>query len=298
MNLLEIAKLNNADTTAGLLDEAAKVAPEVSRLFARPVKGVNYKTVVRVGLPTAGFRKANEGVAESNSAYAERLVEAFIMDCQVSIDKAVADAYDQGAPALIAMQQGDSVEAGFLSIGSQLYYGAVADAKGFTGLKANVDSSMIVNAEGNASAACTSVWAVRTGIKDVCLAFGNDGKLDSPAEVQIIQKRDGNGKVYAAYWTYLMGRVGLQLGTKYSFGAVKNVDSSHALDDDMLSDLKAKFPAGRKPDFFMMTPAALNMLRKSRTATNATGAPAPTPTESNNIPIYETDSILNTETAW
>jgi hypothetical protein len=44
-----------------------------------------------------------------------------------------------------------------------------------------------------------------------------------------------------------------------------------------------------------MTKRSQEQLRASRTATNATGAPAPIPTDAFGIPIGVTDGILNTE---
>jgi hypothetical protein len=44
-----------------------------------------------------------------------------------------------------------------------------------------------------------------------------------------------------------------------------------------------------------MSRRSLFQLQSSRTATNATGAPAPIPVESHNIPIAVTDSIVDTE---
>ena len=63
----------------------------------------------------------------------------------------------------------------------------------------------------------------------------------------------------------------------------------------------AKFPAGRGPNAIFMTLRSLAQLQASRTATSPTGAPAPFPTgvagvAGNNIPIYVTDAISNTET--
>jgi hypothetical protein len=44
-----------------------------------------------------------------------------------------------------------------------------------------------------------------------------------------------------------------------------------------------------------MSYRSLRQLRDSRTATNAVGAPAPTPTDVDGIPIYPTLGITDTE---
>ncbi|HXE53707.1 MAG TPA: hypothetical protein VN541_11855, partial [Tepidisphaeraceae bacterium] len=73
--LLDIAKANGSDPIVGLIDETTKAHPEISMVAARTIKGLNYKTWVRTGLPTAGFRQANQGVASSKSTYENRLVD-------------------------------------------------------------------------------------------------------------------------------------------------------------------------------------------------------------------------------
>ena len=55
---------------------------------------------------------------------------------------------------------------------------------------------------------------------------------------------------------------------------------SGLLDDEMLSDLFALFPAGKRPNFILMNRIDYRNLKNSRTATSVTGAPAPYPTSS------------------
>jgi hypothetical protein len=59
----------------------------------------------------------------------------------------------------------------------------------------------------------------------------------------------------------------------------------------------AQYPAAFKPNVIFANPSAIESLRASRTATNVTGAPAPTPTEYEGIPIVATDMISNAEGA-
>ena len=51
------------------------------------------------------------------------------------------------------------------------------------------------------------------------------------------------------------------------------------------------------PDHLFMTKRSQRQLQDSRTATNATGAPAPLPDfVCGNVPVEVTDSIISTET--
>jgi len=85
----------------------------------------------------------------------------------------------------------------------------------------------------------------------------------------------------------------LQLGSKYSAARIANVET--ALDDDKIYEALSLFPASLQPTHICMNRTALKLLRASRTSTNATGAPAPRPTEVEGIPIIVSDQIVQTE---
>jgi len=67
--LLDIAKANGSDAVVGLVDETTKAHPEISLGAARTVKGIQFKTLVRIALPSVGFRLANEGVVAGKGVY-------------------------------------------------------------------------------------------------------------------------------------------------------------------------------------------------------------------------------------
>src|SRR5690606_17476670 len=104
LTLLDIAKLNGNDTVVGLIEENIKAAPEAQLFPFRTIRGTSYKTGIRVGLPTTGFRAANEGQTPSKSSFVQQLVEAYIFGGIVEVDKAVADAHEDGAAALQAIE--------------------------------------------------------------------------------------------------------------------------------------------------------------------------------------------------
>src|SRR5690242_6538876 len=146
--LLDIAKQNGSDAAVGLIEETSKACPEVRLGAARTIKGMSYKTLVRVGLPTVGFRLANEGVTPSKCEYINRTYETYIFNPRWECDKAVADRHEDGAAAFIANEAAGIMEAAFQWLGSQFYYGTGNDAKGFAGLLAAVDPNMVVDATG------------------------------------------------------------------------------------------------------------------------------------------------------
>jgi hypothetical protein len=310
LTLLDIAKRNASDAVAGLLDEVSRQVPEVSGMVrdrgqmitvpnmaaARTISGIQYKTLVRTGLPTVAFRTANNGSDPSKSTVENRLVECFILDCLWQADKAVADAHEDGAAALIAEEAQAILSAAFMTLGKQFYYGATADPLGHPGLLQAVQSEYVVDATGNEAGTGSSVYAVKFGPQDVQWVMGNDGQLNV-SDVRIERVLGENSKSMEAYVQSLVSWVGVQTKSRHAVGRIKNLtrQSGKTLTDEMLGDLISRFPVGNEPDALFMTKRSREQLRKSRTATTATGAPAATPTDFEGIPIIPTDSILNTE---
>ena len=295
--LLDIAKANGSDGVVGLIDEATKAHPELTLAAARTIKGLNYKTLVRTANPTVGFRNANEGTAATKGTYENRLFETYILNPRWECDKAVADRYEDGPEAYIALEASAILEAAMQTLATQFYYGTGADAKGFPGLLAAYDATnMVVDAGGTTAGTGSSVWAVRFGPKNVTWVYGNNGSLElsDVAEQRIL---DANDNPFTAYVQELLAYPGLQVASLYSVGRIKKLtaDTGKGLTDDLVAELLSKFPVGVRPDVLLMTRRSLRQLQDSRTATNATGAPAPFPTEAFGVPIAPTDAITNTE---
>jgi hypothetical protein len=296
--LLDIAKAKGSDATVGLIEEAIKATPEVQFIPARTIKGMSFKTLVRTSYPNAGFRSANEGVAASVSTWENRNFACFPLNPRWECDKVIADAHEDGAPAYIAMEADGMTRAAFITMGKQLYYGVGTggDAKGFPGLIAQHDSSMVVDAGGSTADTGSSVWAIKFGLKDVQFVYGNDGEL-KVNDVSEQRVTDLLGNPYTAYCQELLAWAGLQVGSIYSVGRIKKLteDSGKGLTDNLVAELLSKFPAGTVPDALFMTRRSRLQLQKSRTATNEKGNPAPMPVESHGVPIHVTDCLLNTE---
>lgn len=304
--LLDIAKANGSDAVAGLIDEAARTHPELTLGFARPIKGLNYKTLVRTGVPTGGsFRAANAGVAAVKGTYENRLVECFIFNKRWECDKAVADRYEDGAEAYIALEASAIVEAGAQDLCQQFYYGRNAvfgNIAGFPGLLDAYDATnMVVDATGTTDNTCSSAWLVRFGPKDAGWVWGNNGGLEmEDAREESITPDPTNAPTarLTAYIQELLAYPGLQVGSINSLVRIKKLtaDAGKGLTDALIYAALAKFPAGIVPDVILCSRRSVQQLRASRTATNATGAPAPLPTEVEGIPVRVTDALSNIET--
>lgn len=299
LTLLDIAKKNGSDAVVGLIEEVVPAIPELNLFAARTIKGLNYKTLVRTALPTVAFRNANEGTAAVKSTYENRLVETFIMNPRIECDKAVADGDEDGWQAAMAREASGVVTAAGITVAKQIYYGVGTggDAKGYPGMIGIYDSTnMVVDAGGTSASTGSSVWAVKFGPQDAQLVVGLNGEL-TMSDVRVETIYDADSNPLDGYVQTLLARIGLQVASKYSIGRIKKLteDSGKGLTDSLLSQLFQKFPIGHKPDAFMLSRRSLGQLQRSRTATNATGAPAPIPTNWEGIPLIATDSILDTE---
>ncbi len=296
--LLDIAKLNGTDAEVGLIEEVIKMAPEVRMGAARTIKGIHYKTRVRTALPTVGFRAANQGTPISKSTFENRLYEAYILNPTWLCDKAVADECEDGAQYYIATESIGIMESALYTLSVQFYYGTggLGDAKGFPGISQAIDPSMIVDAQGTTASTASSVYAVRFGIQQVCWLWGLNGEFAlQPVKEVVLNDSLGNPLTY--YHEELLARPGLQVGSKWSVGQIKNItqDTGKGLTDKLMGQLYELYPDAIRPDCFFMTRRSREQLRASRTAVNPTGREAPTPQDFEGIPIYGTDGILNTE---
>jgi hypothetical protein len=250
-------------------------------------------------LPTAGFRGANEGVTPSKSTFENRLVECFPLNPRWECDKAVADVYEDGAEAYIALEASGKTLAAMVTLGRQMYYGAGSngDAKGHPGLLQGYDAAnMTVDATGTTASTGSSVWAVKFGPQYCGFVIGGNGEFKVD-DVTTVRLTDSNNKPYTGYMSEMLAHIGFQVGNIKAAGRIKKLtaDSGKGLTDDLISDLLSKFPVGLVPDYLFMSRRSLKQLQQSRTATNPTGSPAPFPVEAFGVPIKVTDSILDTE---
>jgi hypothetical protein len=279
------------------------VAPFVARLGAEESSdGVFHRYPVEDGAPTVGFRAENTGIDFSTDSDRIVNIELKILDWSHAVDKAVADAWRQGGKDAYMDRKGfRNLRAALSTYEKQVIYGTVAGAAaGFDGMADVLDGlsdAMVVSAGGTTVGTGSSVFAVRLGIDDVTGVYKGDS-IANLGEMKEINMVDGTGKNFPAYHRGACSWLGLQVGSAFSFGRLANLteDSGKTLTDDLIAELLSLFPTDRQPNVLLMNRRSLFQLRASRTATNATGAPAPIPAESFGVEIVPTDSILSTET--
>ena len=305
-NLLDIAKLNGSDTIVGLIEETLTYAPEVQILPARTIRGTSYKIASRVSYPGVGFRAANEGSTPSKSEFENQLIECYILSGAVQADLAVARAYEDGEQAWKDIESVGVMRQAMIELGSQVIYGTTADAKGFPGLQAihtAFNSGLLVDAGGSTPGTGSSVYGINTDTQGVQLVFGA-GTTFELGEWRI--ENVGTTSVYPAHVANLTAWVGMQVGSKYSVGRLRDAtdDALGGVTDAKLANLLSKYPVGYRPNYWLMNRRSAYQLQLARSATSvqngvktSSGAEifAPLPTESNGIPIVITDSIANDE---
>lgn len=312
ITMLDIAKLNGTDPVVDLIEENLKYAPEVSLFPFRPIKGTSYKTGIRTGLPTTGFRGVNEGQTPGKSTFKQLLIECFPFGGQIEMDKLAADADERGAAHIQSIEASGVTKSAFRNLGSQIWYGVTQDTKGFPGVKAatlfgtltSEGDALTVNAGGTTAATASSVYAVKFGEQDSTL-IGGMNKTFSLDEFRVQQIVAANNGKLTAYVSSLDAWIGLQIGHENCVRRIANLtaDAGKGLTDLLLASLLATYPVGFVPDAIFMSRRSRTQLQSSRTVVlqgqgrNRPDQPvvAPIPSEYDGVPIYATDSILNTD---
>ncbi len=297
--LLKLADMNIAPEFASDLLLDAPLLAALAATYANASQGTQHKYLKHTTAPTVGFRPVNTGIDYSASDQTLVTVDLKTLSANPRMDKQIADAYPKGAEALMDLESTLAIQAAFAAAESQIIYGSNAD--GFTGLAsaATIDAladPMVVTATG--TAALTSVFLIRFGEADFELILGNEGNI-TPGETFTQMIPDATGKLFPAYCRVQEALMSIKIGSIYSMARICNIGiaAGKTLTDAHIYDALSTFPSNKGPNVIVMNRRSLGQLRKSRTATNPTGAPAPTPTEVENIPIVTTDAIVNNETA-
>lgn len=311
MNLLDIAKLNGSDAVVGLIEEVVTEVPELGIFPARTIAGTSYKTTTRTGLPGVSFRRANEGVTPGKSTFADEIIQMYILDGQIEMDKRVADADERGAGHVLGLEAIGVARSALIALASQLYYGVSTDAKGFPGLKAFTPFSgdYTLDATGSTASTASSVYGVKFGEQDAIMLYGNNTTL-TLGDWRTEQLTDADSKKYTGYVNDLGGWTGLQLGNKYCAGRICNLtaQAGKGLTESLIHTFLDLFPVSKKPDALFLSRRSMTQLRVSmvpsltiKSSSTITGtAPSEMSArmqieESTGVRLIVSDSILNTD---
>jgi len=306
--LIYINDQNLADLDVTDLLEDAPLLQVI--LAVNSSNGTQHKYLKQTLTSSAAFRAVGAGLTKTPSQDTLVTDTLKILDGSFDCDLALADAFKAGRDAYLQRELIRTLKRQMFQVESQILLGTGNDAGGFAGLADDgqldaVADTMVYNGGGTTADINTSVYLIRSGENDCAVVLGSDGdeaqgtiKVEDPVVIEKVVDPGTDNKTYPALYVAAEGYIGFQIGGAYSAARIANIngtDANASLDDDMLFEALALFPSGRQPTQIAMNRAAQKMLRASRTATNATGAPAPRPTEVEGIPIVVTDGITSTE---
>lgn len=296
------------------VSDLLRISPFVGLLPVVPSSnGSTHKYAKETSAPVVGFRDVNAGRDMDSSGDTIVTASLEILDFSWEVDQAAAAAWRKGRDNLIAREGGRHLAAAIFAYEKQLIggivgasdsAGAASSADGFAGFRdaATVDAvadAMVVNATGTTADTASSVWGVRLaedGVAGVMIEEAPFELGETASGFRVVNPGTDN-KQLPVWQTPGFSWLGLQVGSAYDIGRIANLtaDSGKGLTDDLIASLLSVYPIGRGPTHLLMSRRSRQQLQASRTATNATGAPAPFPMEAFGVPIVTTDAITNTE---
>jgi len=303
MTVANVATFNKVDMDL-LVSDILDDAPFLAMMASRTVRSNIFSYTRTTANPAVGFRAVNDGVENFKGTYEKITLDLGLLDASFAVDIGAALTDERGADHILGVEAQAHLRQAMREVEEQIINGTVGNVatSAFNGFadQANLNQlsdAMVAGAGGSTAATGSSVYLVRMGEGDVEALWGQDGVI-TIGERQIVE-RDGSATGrFGAYYHNITGWCGLKVGSVYSVARIANLtaDSGKGLTDLLISSALSLFPAGRAPNVLVMNRRSHRQLQQSRTATNATGAPSPFPTESFGFPIVVTDSIISTET--
>lgn len=298
--LLDILKANAATPGTDLVMEAVVGGRRELEIIPSgdPILGTEVSLEVCTALPTAAFRKLNEGSVAGVGDFTTRLFQLAHLDQQIAVDRALAArAKNQGA--FLANRSMPALEAALDHICKQFWYGVTNDAKGFIGLIAQANSAATHTVTATGATAKSSVFLLTAGREKVDWVWGNNSTIYMDPEWKEETIFDGDDNPIPGLVNWIHGAVGMRLANKNACVRIKAIGAAEGttLTDDLLfAALKLASDLGQQPTSIWMAPRSLEQWRGSRVATNATGAPVPLPRDFEGIPVYASRFISIAET--
>ena len=302
--LTELLKVNDRNLSDVEFTDILESAPLLGRLHAQEASnGTQHKYLKQTQAAGAGFRDLNNGIAETNSADTAVSTDCKLLDASFTLDVAYCRGHNKGEQYALDREGKRKIKSAFAAQERQILYGTGTggNAAGHVGLSNNAmfdkkNRAMVVDAGGTTADTGTSVWLIRSAEDDVSVIAGNGGKIQW--DESFVTRVEGEDGPYAAYYTPIMGWLGLQVGSIYCAVRICNLteDANKGLTDKLIAKAIRKLPVDKRNNLVLaMSRRSEEQLQSSRTATTTTGAPAPFPTESHQVSIVVTDNILETE---
>jgi hypothetical protein len=310
LNLVDIYTTNKNDVLTGCVEGITTYAPEWSQIPVMVRAGIDYTTLIRMALPTAGFRVINQGILGSKSTYKQIKHEMFPLDVQLEVDELAYEASDGSAGDLLFLEGQGALQQTIIVLGAQTWYGQPQDgSNGFVGLRYQLLSNL-QNNPGNspvtASANTTSSTAYGLWLHPQGVSY-NVGRFGEIAFPPFVRQKVGGGSGNPGYFAWvsnIRAWIGLSVSDPESVFGITGVTKAAPLTDNLGADLIATVPMNRRSGFtFFMNRLVHTSLQKSRSsityqpagAKSGTPAFSPPPLDIDGFPLVVTDSITNTE---
>lgn len=263
----------------GLTKDYADEAPLLQHIEIMRVAGVDFKPPYASSSLPPAYRAAYSGKDYADAGLASTTVELKYVDFSVYADVQIAEAYQGGAEAYLAVQQDRAIAGAMREIQQQFLLGVAhnntSGSYGYDDFFPCSSGTYSVTGPETTGSTCTEVFALNTN--ECRLLVGRSGEL-SLGEVRKTTVNDTNGKPFEAYCVAGGAWVGAAFLGTHAGRRLVNIQAKDVTDAYCASLIEA-FGDGFKPNLFAMNGGAIAGLRRSRTATNPTGAPAPFPEE-------------------
>ena len=301
-----------------IVEEVIYQAPVFEKMPVKVLKDTNYKYQVRDSIPMIGPRPYNAGVEALKSSYRTENAECFLYAGKILVDKGLAESDPEGPNALMAEEVLAHPKGTMFGLETALFYGDAVSKYGMRGLRNTIADYMTQsidpekNTESTREAGGSTVWFLQLRPDKMSVLFGNNRTIAfGPQRTQDVLRPTGEVDekgnaimgTMEAYIRHCTFHVGFVQRSIFAAGCLVNVDKSHPLTDEALSNALEMFPAGEKPTHIVMNSRCLSLLKKSRAQqlTYRKGQSgqvtyAETPTEFEGIPIVVTDALLVDET--
>lgn len=305
MHVIADLLADGLDLSGAEINDILDGAPYLAQIpMVDSSNGTEHKYIRETANPVVGFRAPNVGRDFDSSVDTLVTDTLTLLDWSFAADKGVGDAWKKGTENYIAREGRRHIRAAMAKLEAQILNstGVGGDAAGFVGYQTlgslnALSDEMVVTAGGAGATLQTSVYLVhQSEMNGVVAVSKGDGTPITMGETIVQDLVDGSGLHLPAYYTPACSWFGLQVGGARSISRICNIEPGTAeLTDDLIATAIAKHPTGQKPNVIVANRAAVESLRKGRTATNATGVPAPIPEDAFGIPIVETDGLTQVE---
>lgn len=308
--IIDLVKGAYADATVGIVDEVVKAVPEIAFFDARLVKGTQFKTLAKTGLPTTGFRTVGNGVDASRSGYALKTFDLGVLAGLVQVDKAeVLGDSVRSKEEVLSDEAIDMVISGMKTLAGKVWYGNKASAESFDGVAGLCLDELVVSAGDSTANKCSSAFAVGNDVKKACgLVFSENSGffLNGDLDFKEGTMTGSNSKPVPCFWTDLTGWAGFSAVNSKKMARLANLGaSSHTLTDALLAKLVNAYRKANDevPSAIFASYDQLAFLQASRTATQVAprergSISAEWPTDYQGIPLIASNAISDAEAVW